>query len=82
MILLVAATATENLFFSVVAPLRSRSLVLQLHPLRDDDVRTLVHRALADPRGLGDAVTRTRHHGPGVLMITKMGIFAILYARQ
>ena len=55
-ILLVAAT-TENPFFSVVSPLLSRSLVLQLHPLSDDDVRTLVRRALADPRGLGGALT-------------------------
>ncbi|MBV9010698.1 MAG: replication-associated recombination protein A [Pseudonocardiales bacterium] len=55
-IVLVAAT-TENPFFSVVAPLLSRSLVLQLHPLSDADVQTLVRRALADPRGLGGAIT-------------------------
>jgi putative ATPase len=55
-VLLVAAT-TENPFFSVVSPLLSRSLVLQLHPLSDDDVRTLVRRALADPRGLGGSIT-------------------------
>jgi putative ATPase len=56
LVLLVAAT-TENPFFSVVSPLLSRSLVLQLHPLSDDDVRTLIRRALADPRGLGGSVT-------------------------
>jgi putative ATPase len=55
-VLLVAAT-TENPFFSVVSPLLSRSLVLQLHPLPDDDVRTLIRRALADPRGLGGSIT-------------------------
>ena len=55
-VLLVAAT-TENPFFSVVSPLLSRSLVLQLHPLSDDDVRRLVRRAVTDPRGLGGAVT-------------------------
>ena len=55
LVLLVAAT-TENPFFSVVSPLLSRSLVLQLHPLSDDDVRTLIRRALADPRGLGGSV--------------------------
>lgn len=54
-ILLVAAT-TENPFFSVVSPLLSRSLVLQLHPLSDDDVRTLLTRALADSRGLGGLI--------------------------
>ncbi len=55
-ILLVAAT-TENPFFSVVSPLLSRSLVLQLHPLSDDDVRTLIRRGLADPRGLDGSIT-------------------------
>ncbi|HEY2723214.1 MAG TPA: replication-associated recombination protein A [Pseudonocardiaceae bacterium] len=55
-VLLVAAT-TENPFFSVVSPLLSRSLVLQLHPLGDDDVRALVRRAVDDPRGLDAAVT-------------------------
>jgi putative ATPase len=56
LVLLVAAT-TENPSFSVVAPLLSRSLVLALQPLSDDDVRTLLRRALAEPRGLGGAVT-------------------------
>ncbi|HEY3608885.1 MAG TPA: replication-associated recombination protein A [Pseudonocardiaceae bacterium] len=50
-VLLVAAT-TENPSFSVVSPLLSRSLVLQLRPLSDADVRALVRRALTDPRGL------------------------------
>jgi putative ATPase len=51
-VLLVGAT-TENPFFSVVSPLLSRSLVLELRPLTDDHVRELVRRALADERGLG-----------------------------
>ncbi|MFD2422355.1 replication-associated recombination protein A [Amycolatopsis pigmentata] len=55
-VLLVAAT-TENPSFSVVSPLLSRSLVLQLRPLTDDDVRELIDRALADERGLGGAFT-------------------------
>ena len=54
-VLLVAAT-TENPSFSVVAPLLSRSLILQLHPLGSDDIRTVVQRAVIDPRGLGGAV--------------------------
>ena len=53
---LVAAT-TENPFFSVISPLLSRSLLLTLEPLTDDDVRTVVQRALADERGLGGRVT-------------------------
>ncbi|OLF14459.1 AAA family ATPase [Actinophytocola xinjiangensis] len=55
-VLLVAAT-TENPFFSVVAPLLSRSLVLQLRSLGEDDVRELVRRAIADERGLAGTVT-------------------------
>jgi putative ATPase len=54
-VLLVAAT-TENPSFSVVAPLLSRSLILQLRPLTSDDIRTLVQRAIDDPRGLGGRV--------------------------
>ncbi|UCZ63019.1 replication-associated recombination protein A [Mycolicibacterium phocaicum] len=54
-VLLVAAT-TENPSFSVVAPLLSRSLILQLQPLTADAVRTVVQRAITDPRGLGGAV--------------------------
>ena len=54
-VLLVAAT-TENPSFSVVAPLLSRSLILQLHPLGHDDVRALLRRAISDDRGLGGSV--------------------------
>jgi putative ATPase len=53
---LVAAT-TENPFFSIVSPLLSRSLLLNLQPLDDTAVGALVDRALADERGLGNAVT-------------------------
>ncbi len=52
---LVAAT-TENPFFSVISPLLSRSLLLTLEPLTDDDVRTVVQTAVADERGLGGSV--------------------------
>ncbi|WP_018686207.1 replication-associated recombination protein A [Actinokineospora enzanensis] len=55
-VLLVAAT-TENPFFSVVSPLLSRSLVLQLQPLTDTDVQALIRRAVADERGLNGTVT-------------------------
>jgi putative ATPase len=54
-VLLVAAT-TENPSFSVVAPLLSRSLILQLQPLSAEAVRALVRRAIEDPRGLDGAV--------------------------
>src|SRR5207342_631667 len=42
---------TENPFFSVVSPLLSRSLLLTLQPLSDDDVREVVNRAIRDKRG-------------------------------
>ena len=48
---------TENPFFSVVSPLLSRSLLLTLESLDDADVRGVVHRALADERGLGGRQT-------------------------
>jgi putative ATPase len=54
-VLLVAAT-TENPSFSVVAPLLSRSLILQLQPLDADAVQTVVRRAIDDPRGLGGQI--------------------------
>ncbi len=52
---LVAAT-TENPSFSVISPLLSRSLVLTLAPLTDDDLRSLLHRAVTDPRGLDGTI--------------------------
>lgn len=54
-VLLVAAT-TENPSFSVVAPLLSRSLILQLQPLTAEGVREVVTRAIEDPRGLAGKV--------------------------
>jgi putative ATPase len=53
---LVAAT-TENPFFSVISPLLSRSLLLRLEPLTDDDVRTVLIQAIADERGLAGKVS-------------------------
>ncbi len=55
-VVLIAAT-TENPSFSVISPLLSRSLLLTLQPLTDEDLGMLVDRAVADPRGLGDSVT-------------------------
>ncbi|WP_415753123.1 replication-associated recombination protein A [Nocardioides sp. Kera G14] len=51
---LIAAT-TENPSFSVVSPLLSRSLLLRLQSLTDDDIRDVLLRALKDERGLGGA---------------------------
>ena len=54
-IILVAAT-TENPSFSVISPLLSRSLLLTLEVLNDDDLGILIDRAVVDPRGLADKV--------------------------
>ncbi|QDV91225.1 Replication-associated recombination protein A [Phycisphaerae bacterium RAS2] len=52
-VILIGAT-TENLFFTVNAPLVSRSQVFQFEPLSNEDIVALLHRATADPeRGLG-----------------------------
>jgi len=52
-ITLIGAT-TENPSFEVIAPLLSRTKVLVLNPLTDDEVRLILDRALKDPeRGLG-----------------------------
>jgi len=54
---LVAAT-TENPFFSVISPLLSRSLLLTLESLTDDDVRDVLESAIKDEeRGLAGTVS-------------------------
>lgn len=54
-VILVAAT-TENPSFSVISPLLSRSLLLTLEVLTDDELGAVVDRAVSDPRGLDDKV--------------------------
>lgn len=56
LVTLIAAT-TENPSFSVIAPLLSRSLLLTLTPLTDEDLDVLLDRALLDERGLGGTLT-------------------------
>src|SRR5206468_1153839 len=52
-VILVGAT-TENPFFAVNSPLVSRSQIFQFAPLTEEEIRTLVLRAVADPeRGFG-----------------------------
>jgi len=59
MVVLIGAT-TENPLFEVNAPLISRSRVVELQPLGDDDIRAILARALEDPeRGLGGRWTLT-----------------------
>ncbi len=53
LITLIGAT-TENPSFEVIAPLLSRTRVLALKPFTDDDMLTILRRALSDAeRGLG-----------------------------
>ena len=53
---LVAAT-TENPSFSINAPLLSRAIVLTLRAIPDDEIATLINRAIEDPRGLNREIT-------------------------
>ncbi|GAB3047053.1 replication-associated recombination protein A [Sediminivirga luteola] len=55
LVVLVAAT-TENPSFSVIAPLLSRSILLTLQPLEDEDIAALLDRAVESPRGLAGSV--------------------------
>lgn len=50
-ITLIAAT-TENPSFSVISPLLSRSLMVRLRPLTDEDLTAVLQRALSDERGI------------------------------
>jgi putative ATPase len=52
---LVAAT-TENPSYSLVSPLLSRSLVLELQPLSEADLHSLLERACTHPDGLAGQV--------------------------
>ncbi|WP_157156073.1 replication-associated recombination protein A [Diaminobutyricimonas sp. LJ205] len=54
-VILIAAT-TENPSFSVIAPLLSRSLLLTLEQLSDDDLGILIDRAVSAEHGLNNAV--------------------------
>ena len=57
-VILVAAT-TENPSFSIIAPLLSRSVLVTLEALPDDDLADLLRSALEDERGLDGAHTLT-----------------------
>src|SRR5207249_1403520 len=53
-VILIGAT-TQNPFFAVNSPLLSRSQIFTFEPLTREDIKTLLHRALADTeRGLSD----------------------------
>lgn len=57
-LILIGAT-TENPYFEVNKALLSRSSVFQLYPLTKEDIKTLIRRAIKDPkRGYGDEKIR------------------------
>ncbi len=66
-VILIGAT-TENPSFEVNAPLLSRSRVITLQSLTDDNIKTIVQRALIDPvKGLGDQGLQITEDGLDVL---------------
>lgn len=57
---LIGAT-TENPYFSLVTPLLSRTILLRLEPLGEDDIRAVMARALEDTeRGLGEVEVKVQ----------------------
>jgi putative ATPase len=53
-IILLGAT-TENPSFEINSALLSRIKVVVLHPLKAEDLRSIIQRALTDPRGLSES---------------------------
>ncbi len=87
---LVGAT-TENPYFSLNGPLLSRCLLLRLEPLSEEDLATLVRRALEDPvRGMGklglsiddDALTHLVEVAGGDARMALTGLEAAALAAQ
>ena len=65
-VILVGAT-TENPFFTINSALVSRSRIFQFEPLSNEDIKTLLRRAVADPeRGLGRRQIHLARRRPGV----------------
>lgn len=54
-VLVLVGATTENPFFEVNSALISRSRVVELHTLADEDIASLVRRAAEDDRGLAGA---------------------------
>jgi putative ATPase len=65
-IILIGAT-TENPSFEVISALLSRSRVFVLYPLDPTDIRTLLERALTDPRGLAERHLRVAEDAMEIL---------------
>jgi len=68
-VILLGAT-TENPSFEVNSALLSRSRVYVLRPLSEEDVRTIVRRALADERGLAGKARLSREAEDGLVAVS------------
>ena len=68
-VVLIGAT-TENPFFEVNSALMSRSRLIELKSLSDDDIRTILGRALTDDRGLADAYELDDEGADAILMLS------------
>ena len=82
---LIGAT-TENPFFEVNAPLRSRSTLFRLEPLDPDDLEILLRRGLAAERAVGDddaiAYLASRAAGDGRQALTTLEVAVALAAAE
>ncbi len=50
------AATTENPSFSVISPLLSRSVVVKLHSLDEEQIRKVIERAISSPKGLNGEI--------------------------
>lgn len=72
-VILIGAS-TQNPFFAVIPALASRSLVYELKPLGDEEIETIVDRALADrERGLGTIAVRLTPEARGFVVRSSGG---------
>ena len=67
-VVLIGAT-TENPFFEVNSALLSRSRLIELHSLSDDNIREILGAALVDDRGLGDVYTLSDEAADAILTL-------------
>lgn len=65
-VVLIAAT-TENPSFAVISPLLSRSLVVQLEPIAQEEIAKVLASALADERGFANQATLTSEAAERIL---------------
>lgn len=68
-VVLIGAT-TENPFFEVNSALLSRSRVVELHHLSDDDIDTVLSHALEDSRGLDGVYTLSDEARAAIILMS------------